>query len=373
MPPAPSPTPSPPAGTAPSPTPREAGFALPSDAAPHAATWTAWPHGEARWEGMLDAVRSEFAGFVAAVARFEPVVLLVADAGVRRDAERRLRAAGVPEGAVRMVEMPYDDVWLRDQGPTFLRDAAGPRAILDPHFDGWGGRYPSERDAALAGRLAAHLGVRRFPADLVLEGGAVEMAEDGTVLATRSAWLGDVRNPGWDAARTEGALRALLGAARVVWLEGGLVDDHTDGHVDTVARFAGPDAVVLVVPDDDDAENRDAARANRAALDAATTPDGRPYAVHALPLPRDRSRVGGVRPPRTYANFVLVNGGLVMPTYDDPRDDVAAGVLAAAFPGRTVVGAPARALATGGGGWHCVTTPEPLGPEGTSLAAGGAP
>ncbi|MDR9391665.1 MAG: agmatine deiminase family protein [Trueperaceae bacterium] len=354
-------------------TPRAAGFAVPSDADPHAATWTAWPHGEARWEGMLGAVRTAFAAFAAAVTRFEPLVLLVANEAVRRDAREHLRAAGAATEAVHLLEVPYDDVWLRDQGPTFLRGADATRAILDARFDGWGGRYPSARDAALPARVAEALGVRRFAADLVLEGGAVEMASDGTVLATRTSLLGDVRNPGWDAARTEAALRDQVGAERVVWLEGGLVDDHTDGHVDTVARFVGPDAVALVVPDADDAANGAAARANRAALAAAATADGRPYAVHALPLPLDRRPHGGVRPPRTYANFVLVNGGLLMPTYGDPRDDVAADVLAAAFPDRTVVGVPADALVTGGGAWHCVSTPEPFGRDGVPLVAGGAP
>lgn len=355
------------------PTPRAAGFALPSDAEPHAATWTAWPHGEARWAGTLGAVRAEFAAFAAAVTRFEPLVLLVANDAVRRDAHEHLRAAGAAMEAVHLLEVPYDDVWLRDQGPTFLRGAGGARAILHARFDGWGGRYPSARDAALPARVADRLDVRRFVADLVLEGGAVERAPDGTVLATRTSLLGDVRNPGWDAGRTEAALRDHLGVERVVWLEGGLVDDHTDGHVDTVARFVGPDAVVLVVPDADDDANGAAARANRTALAAARTPDGRPYAVHALPLPRDRRRHGGVRPPRSYANFVLVNGGLLMPTYGDPRDDAAADVLAAAFPDRTGVGVPADALVTGGGAWHCVSTPEPFGRDGVPLVAGGAP
>jgi agmatine deiminase len=334
---------------------------MPVEAVRHAATWSVWPVGEELWAGRLDAVRDDMAGLVAALARFEAVVLLVADDEARRDAEARLGRAGVASGAVRFVAAPSNDVWLRDAGPLFLRGADGRLAATDWRFDGWGGKYASELDDRLPERIASILGVRRFAFDVVLEGGAIEMGADGTLLTTRSCLLDGVRNPGWDEAAYQRALRDALGATRLAWLEGGLVDDHTDGHVDTVARFAAEDAIVCVVADDDDGANRATLDANRERLASLRRADGSAYRLFELPLPEDRSTVDGVRPPRSYANFCLVNGGVVVPIWNDPRDGEALAVLQAAFPGREVVGVPATALVTGGGAFHCVTQHQPEG------------
>ena len=341
--------------------PRELGFRMPVESARHAATWTVWPVGEELWEGRLDEVRTDMAGLVAALARFEPVVLLVADAEARRDAEARLGRAGIASGAVRSLSAPLDDVWLRDAGPLFVLGRDGRLAATDWRFDGWGGKYASARDDRLPERIASVLGVRRFAFDAVLEGGAIEMGSDGTLLTTRSCLLDGVRNPGWSEDDYQRALRDGLGATRVAWLEGGLVDDHTDGHVDTVARFAGEDAIVCVVADEDDAANRATLGANRERLASLRRADGSAYRLFDLPLPEDRSVVDGVRPPRSYANFCLVNGGVVVPTWNDPRDAEALGILQAAFPGREVVGVPATALVSGGGAFHCVTQHQPEG------------
>lgn len=343
------------------PTPRELGFRMPVEAAPHAATWTVWPIDDALWEGRLEEVREDVASLVAALVRFEPVVTIVRDDEARSDAQRRLRARGVPEGAVRYLEAPLNDVWLRDAGPLFVLGRDGRLAATDWRFDGWGGKYACDLDDRLPERVAGALGVRRFAFDAVLEGGAIEMGADGTVLTTRSCLLDGVRNPGLDEAGYRTLLRDGLGATRVVWLQGGLIDDHTDGHVDTVARFAGEDAVICVVADEDDDDNRDVLDANREVLAGLRRADGSPYRLFDLPLPEDRSIEGGVRPPRSYANFCLVNGGIIVPTWNDPRDADALAVLQAAFPDRDVVGVPATALISGGGAFHCMTQHQPAG------------
>lgn len=341
--------------------PRDLGFRMPPESVRHAATWTAWPVDDALWEGRLDAVREDMAVLVAALTRFEPVAIVVRDAEARRDAERRLADSRVPAGAVRFLEAPMNDVWLRDAGPLFVLGPEGRLGATDWGFDGWGGKYAAALDDRLPDHIASSLGVRRFVQQAVLEGGAIEMGSDGTVLTTRSCLLDGIRNPGWTEADYLSALREGLGATRIAWLDGGLVNDHTDGHVDTVARFAGEDAIVCVVADADDADNTATLNANREAIDALRRADGSPYRVFELPLPLDRSPVDGVRPPRSYANFSLVNGGVIVPVWNDPRDGEALGVLQAAFPGRDIVGVPATALVTGGGAIHCVTQHQPEG------------
>ncbi len=345
--------------TRPSPTPRELGFRMPVERGRHAATWTTWPADDALWEGLLEPVRDDMAAMVAAIVRFEPVVVNVRDPDTRADAEDRLRRAGVPNAAVRFHDVPSNDVWLRDAGPLFVVDGDGRLALTDWRFDGWAGKYAADLDDRVPAAMAETLGVRRFAFDAVLEGGAIEMGDDGTVLTTRSCLLDGVRNPGLDEIGYTSLLRDGLGATRIVWLVGGLVDDHTDGHVDTVARFAAEDTIVCVAADADDAENLASLRANRATLEALRRVDGSPYRVVELPLPHDRSRVNGVRPPRSYANFCLVNGGVIVPIWNDPRDEEALSILQGVFPGREVVGVPATAMITGGGAFHCATQHQP--------------
>lgn len=345
----------------PRPTPRDLGLRMPPERAPHAATWTSWPDGEALWEGQLEPVRREFARLVATIARFEPVVLNVGSDAAEADASRRLSEAGVPAGAVAFHRVPLDDVWFRDAGPIFVVDAEDGVALTDWRFDAWGGKYAWERDDATPAAVAARLGMRRFAFPWVLEGGAIEMGDDGTVLTTRSCLLSPERNPALTEAGYARLLREGLGATRVAWLDGGLVDDHTDGHVDTMVRFADGGTILCTVADPDDEENLEALSRNRETLAALRRPDGSPYRIVDLPLPRDRSRRGGVRPPRTYANFYVGNGFVVVPTYDDPRDGEALEILAAAFDGREVIGLPATALVTGGGAFHCTTQQQPAG------------
>ena len=344
----------------PDPAPDELDLRMPPERAPHAATWTSWPADDDLWEGMLEPVRDEFTRLVATIARFEPVVLNVRDAASATDARRRLADAGVPEGFVRLHPVPLDDVWFRDNGPLFVTGADGHVAATDWRFDAWGGKFAWRRDDRVPDAVARTLAMRRFAFPYVMEGGAVEMGDDGTVLTTRTCL--PRRDPELAEGEYDSLLRRGLGATRVVWLKGGLVHDHTDGHVDTVVRFADASTILCTVADEDDEENRETLEENRATLLSLRRPDGSAYRVVDLPLPRDRSERGGVRSPRSYANFYVGNGFVVVPTYDDPRDGEALEILGPLFEGREVIGLPAGALVTGGGAFHCVTQQQPEGP-----------
>jgi len=343
------------------PTPADLGYRYPAEWAPHAATWTSWPSDDELWEGELDGVREEFATMVALLSRFEHVVINVADEAAERDAGVRLRAAAANLAQVRFHRVPLDDAWFRDNGPIFLVNGAGQVALSDWIFNAWGGKYEAANDTLVPAAVARELGMRRFALPYVLEGGALEVNAAGVLITTRSCLLSDTRNPQLNEVETEALLRATLAVRQVVWLERGLEGDHTDGHVDTIVRFCDDHTIVCAVSDDPTDPNYAPMQANLAALQALRDGHGEPYRVVPLPLPQQR-RYGDDRVlAASYANFYIANGVVIVPTYDDPRDDEAVALLRPLFPGREVVGVPAVHLITGGGAWHCVTQQQPEG------------
>lgn len=332
------------------------GFAMPAEWAPHAATWMAWPHDDEQWIGMLEPVRREFTALVEEVATRETAHLLVADEESERDARRRLVG-----GDVRFHRVPHQDLWLRDSGPTFVA-RAGEVALLDWEFNGWGDKYPADLDNQIPSHVARILGgVPLTSPGIVMEGGSIEVDGRGTVLTTRQCLLSPQRNPGLDEAAIESHLRAALGVAQVAWLDEGLEGDHTDGHIDTITRFADAGTIVTATCDDSADPNHAVLTANLERLRGMASADGRPYRVVELPIPARPAHFEGDRLPLTYANFYIVNGAVLVPVYGDAHDELALGILRPLFPGRDVVPLQARALITGGGAFHCVTQQQPAG------------
>ncbi|HEX7084899.1 MAG TPA: agmatine deiminase family protein [Vicinamibacterales bacterium] len=340
-------------------TPRQLGFRMPAEWQPHAATWMAWPHDDEQWVGMLEPAREEFATLVDAVARAEQVELLVADEESEQDARRRLTAQ-----RIRIHRVPHQDLWLRDSGPTFLTRRAE-IALIDWEFNGWGGKYPAELDNEVPSHLARILGGPRvFKPGFVMEGGSIEVDGRGTVLTTRQCLLAPTRNPGMSEAEIEHALREWLNVSHVIWLDDGLEGDHTDGHIDTITRFAGPGTIVTAVCEDRSDPNHAVLAANLERLRAARDPEGRRYRIVELPIPREPAYFEGARLPLTYANFYIANGAVLVPVYGDANDARAVEILRPLFPGREVVPVMSRALITGGGSFHCVTQQQPVGESG---------
>lgn len=330
---------------------------MPPEWEPHAATWTSWPFDDELWEGLLAPVRDEFAQLVSAIARFEPVVLNVRDSEAEQDARRRLVRAEVDLSRITFHRLPLNDIWFRDNGPLFIRHRQGEVALTDWVFNAWGGKYDWELDTQAPAAVANTLAMKRFAVPYVMEGGALELNGQGVCLTTRSCLLTPTRNPGLSEAEIERLLHDYLGVRRVVWLERGLEDDHTDGHIDTIVRFTNDQTIVCAIEDDEDDPNYAPLQRNLEALLAL----GEPYRIVELPLPEQELRLNGQRLPLTYANFYIGNGFVLVPLYDDANDERALDILRPLFPGRRVTGLSAKALITGGGAFHCVTQQQPQG------------
>ena len=338
-------------------------FRLPAEWEPQAGVIIAWPHAATDWAPRLTEIETAYVGLAGAIARFEPLVICVPDASVRHDVTRRLDAAGVARERVRFVETEYDDTWLRDSGPLTLTDGNDFR-LLDFRFTGWGGKYGAERDDRLIETLIEG-GVFRAAAhqriDWALEGGAIESDGKGTLLTTWRCL--HQRHPQMTRDAMTRMLVDAFAADRVLWLDHGYLEgDDTDAHIDTLARFAPNDAIVFQSCDDMADPHFDQLARMREELTALRTTDGRPYRLHALPWPRPIVDAGeGRRLAASYANYLVVNGAVLMPAYGDPADARAAEVIRAAHPGREIVKIHARPLIWQNGSVHCLTMQLPEG------------
>jgi agmatine deiminase len=352
---------------------------MPAEWALHDAVWTAWPHDPEQWLEGLAAPRRALMQMVAAIVdvdggpggagggrpRGERVELLVRNP----DDEAAARALLGPAAAgVRFHAMRYGDVWLRDTGPIFVTSGgAGPGELSAARFafDGWGGKYVMAGDREVAAEILARTGVRGAAFDFVLEGGAIEVDGEGTVLTTRQCLLGGARNPGLDQRALEARLCWALGAGRVVWLDRGLANDHTDGHIDTLARFVAPGVVACMAAAPGD-PNRDALDGIVADLRAARSARGDRLEVVTVPSPGAVEGATGQLMPASYMNFYIANTTVVVPTYGVPADDAAVSAIAAMFPTRRAVAVDGKAVVVGGGAFHCSTQQQPRVVAGTA-------
>ncbi len=340
-------------------TPRQAGFRMPAEWRPHEATWVAWPSHPELWQENLEPARAAVARLAHALAAGERVDVLVPDG------ETEAHARGVlPSDRVRFHRASFGDIWLRDTAPLFLVDDAGEIASVRFAFNGWGGKYVLEHDDRVAERIAGFQGSSRaFVMPFVLEGGAVEVDGEGTVLTTRQCMLRGQRNDAMSQPDLEVALCDALGCQKVLWLEDGLQNDHTDGHVDTLARFVKPGVVVAMEPRTSDDPNRDVLRVLLGDLERMVDARGRRLEVVRIPSPGRITDASGRVMPASFANFYIGNACVVVPTYASPFDDEAVRLVGALFPGRAVVGIDARAVLSGGGAFHCITQQEPRQPQ----------
>ena len=351
-------------------TPATDGFWMPAEFDVHAGCWMLWPERPDNWRRRALPAQQAFAAVAAAIARFEPVTV-----GASAAAYARARAQLPP--AVRLVELSSDDAWMRDVGPSFLVDATGRVRGTQWQFNAWGGLYRSfEHDRCIAQKVLEMAGFDRYCAPLVTEGGALHVDGEGTALVTEESLLDPRRNPTLGRARIEAVLKRYLGATRVIWLGRGVVDDETRGHIDNLACFARPGEVCLTWPADEADSQRRVSEDALERLMAARDARGRRLRVHRIPAPPPqylsaREARGilprpGIRPLRpgqrlagSYVNFYLANGALILPLLDASTDAAARRSLQRVFPGRRILGVPAREILLGGGNIHCITQQQP--------------
>lgn len=333
--------------------PSGASARMPAEWEEHEGCVTAYPHIREAWARDFEGARREIALLCRALVdeAGERVVLLVAD----EECELSARAAIGSCVDIELARVPYGDSWMRDTGPLIRRrpDAGLDAALF--RFDGWGGKYRMEGDEEVGRHLAERLGLSMVFHDFVLEGGAVDVDGEGTCLTTESCLLDRTRNADADHTTMEARLKTSLGVEKVIWLERGLLNDHTDGHIDTLARFVAPGHVVCMEPSDPSDLNAEAMLEIIARLEGAVDAHGRRLKVTRIPSPGVIDDELGMPLPASYANFYIGNRAVIVPTYGGPKDEAAVKALAGCFPDRRVLGSPSRHILGGGGALHCVT------------------
>ncbi|WP_183166445.1 agmatine deiminase [Azomonas macrocytogenes] len=358
--------------------PRQDGFHMPAEWESHSQTWMLWPERPDNWRLGGKPAQAAFIEVARAIARFEPVSVGVC-AGQYENACARLE-----HPAIRVLEISSDDAWARDTGPTFVIDDKGEVRGVDWTFNAWGGLegglyWPWQRDDQVARKiLQIERCVRYRTEGFVLEGGAIHVDGEGSLLTTEECLLNANRNPQLSRAQIENVLYEQLAVERVIWLPLGLYNDETDGHVDNFCCFVRPGEVLLAWTDDPYDLNHARCRAALEVLKHTRDARGRALKVHKMPIPGplyataeecagvDRAvgsqpRDPSIRLAGSYINFLIVNGGIIAPAFDVPQDREAQAILQRLFPEREVVMLPGREILLGGGNIHCITQQQPAG------------
>ena len=340
--------------------PAALGFRMPAEWERQEAVWLSWPHNRSTWPGNFRPIPRVFAGIAAHISVREKVRINIA-APLQGRARALIARAGADMANVEFFDHPTNDTWCRDHGPIFVRnDRTGEVALTDWVFNAWGEKYaPFDLDNRIPRRIGRALGLRRFEKSMVLEGGSIEVNGKDLLLTTESCLLNRNRNPGLTRARIERNLRDFLGVRTVLWLGAGIVGDDTDGHIDDLTRFFSESGLVTSVERNRRDPNHAVLAENLGRLRALRTPSGRRFRIVELPMPAP-CEFRGTRLPASYANFLVINGAVLVPSFRQPRrDGEAAEVLASCFPGREVVPIDCLELVGGLGTLHCVSQQQP--------------
>jgi agmatine deiminase len=329
---------------------------MPDEAEPHERTWMAFgAHLDIWGKKLLPVVQQDLANIAIAIARFEPVSMLVPP----KDMSTANRLLG--RSKVELIEQMVDDFWVRDSGPVFVTNAQGQKAAVDFNFNGWGNKQKHAYDAKVAAFIAGRAGTPRLTTTLVLEGGGIEVDGHGTAIITESCVLNDNRNPGVSKAACEVELKRLLGLEKILWLPGIKGKDITDGHTDFYARFASPGVVVAGYEPDPNSYDHAVTKRHLEMLRGMTDARGKRLDVVVMESPRTvRERYSGDDFAAGYINFYVCNGAVIAPEFGDTKADAnARDKLKELFPKREIVMLNIDGVAAGGGGIHCTTQQEP--------------
>ncbi len=328
----------------------------------HESCWLAWPSAGDLWQEDLEPARAEFAALCRAITGVdyegprpvEKLNVLVPDPANRKLAERALE--GLP---VTFHDIKFGDIWLRDTAPLFVDDDEGRLGLVRFQFNGWGGKYVLPYDADVSAAIAGIAALKAHAFPWVLEGGSIEVDGEGTCLTSRQCLLNPNRNPDLDQSQVEAGLKQALGVSKILWVGDGLLNDHTDGHIDTIARYVAPGVVASMAPSGTDDPNREVLKEIHDDLAKMTDAKGRRLRVVTIPSPGRVLDEDGEVMAASYVNFYISNRTVVVPNYGTPFDAAAVKAIGALFPGRKAIGLSAKAILTGGGAFHCITQQQP--------------
>lgn len=343
-------------------------YYMPAEWAPHKDIWLAWPHDEISFPGRLEKVKKDITEVVFHIHNSEQVELLVLNEAMRNDAQKQLLERGVDLKKVTFRQAEYIDGWMRDCGPIFVKDQAGQNAMIKWIFNVWGGKFPDLLpDDKLPYKIKEWLNLPMPEPKLVLEGGAIDVNGEGLCLTTEQCLLNKNRNIGKTKKDIEQFLAEYLGIKKTIWLFEGLINDHTDGHIDELARFVAPNKIVCAYEDDEKDENYAILKNNYETLLGATDLNGRPLEIIKLPMPHMHyeGEVAGqnktdTKAPVSYTNFYIGNTVVLAAIFNDPNDQKALSILQNCFPDKKVVGIDSSDLIYGGGAIHCLTQQQPI-------------
>jgi agmatine deiminase len=333
---------------------------MPAEWEPQVAVWLSWPHKRASWPGFFRPIPCKFAEIVATISRFEEVRINIAKP-LQKRAWSLINKAKADLARVTLYDHPTNDAWCRDHGPIFVKnDKTGEVALTDWDYNAWGDKYPPyDLDNKIPPSIAKALGLRRFEKKMVLEGGSIDVNGEGLLLTTEACLLHKNRNPSLTREQIEQNLRDYLGVHTVLWLGDGIIGDDTDGHIDDLSRFFRADGIVTVVESNKRDKNFPILQENLERLHSLRTPQGKKFKIVELPMPKP-SFCEGQPLPASYANFLIVNGAVLMPAFRQPKKDAeAADVLAGCFPGREIVPIDCLDLVWGLGTLHCISQQQP--------------
>lgn len=338
---------------------------MPAEWTRQEAVWLSWPVDDPRhWGGAKrDMMQAKFGEIAAAISRFEPVRINAPGSDHATILAACNRAKAVPEH-VQLFDHPHNDVWCRDHGPIFVKHGkTGEVAITDWEFNAWGGKFPPwDLDNAIPAKIATSLGKRIFQGGMILEGGAIEINGAGQLLTTEAVLLNPNRNSRLGREEIEQLLRDGLGVSEILWLKQGIEGDDTDGHIDDLARFVDENTVLACVDRNSESPNQSILEDNLARLKSFLGPNGRPFETVKIPLPEACEVPGWRLPvlPASYVNFFIVNGGVLVPTFRQGKnDDRALGIIRELFPDREIVGIDCLDLVEEGGTLHCISQQQP--------------
>jgi agmatine deiminase len=333
--------------------PKNLGYTQPAEWQPHHACWLAFPSHRDLWLEDLDIVQAEFVALATAIATSEKLEILVL---AETAALAKELLGDLP---VRFHQISFGDIWMRDITPIYVKNADGELGALHFQWNGWGGKYMLEHDDRVAGNILQTLDIPKFEFDWVLEGGAIEVDGEGTCLTTKQCLLNPNRNPHMDQDAIATALKSALGVEKILWIDEGLLNDHTDGHIDTIARFIAPHTVMCMQPTSEDDPNYQVLNHIAEQLEAMTDAKGRKLDVVKIPSPNlvldDESEIM----PASYLNFYISNDSVIIPTYGSANDQLAVAEIAKHFCDRKAIGLSAKHILLGGGAFHCITCHQP--------------